>query len=148
MIKYFTNIIKTLWTILVGMSITLKYLLSKPVTLQYPDERWTPPERFRGMVKCEPDKCITCQFCVNICPVSCIKLESVKADIPKTVFNVQLGKEMKKIKNVTNFQIDVSRCLYCGLCTEGCPTKAIKMSHDYETSCRSRQEMIYQWARK
>lgn len=147
MIRYFKSIIQALWTILVGMSVTLKYLLKKPVTMQYPDERWTAPERFRGMVKAKPEQCISCQYCVNACPVNCVSLESVKADEPVKIVNKE-GKEIKRLKNVTKFDIDISRCVYCGLCTEGCPTGAIYMSHDYETSCRRRQEMIYHWTSK
>lgn len=147
-ISYFRHIITGLWTILVGMKLTLTYFFSKPVTMQYPDERWTLPERFRGMVKCDTDKCIACLVCANTCPVSCITIESEKAEIPKSVLNVETGKEVKKIKDITKFQIDISRCLYCGLCTEGCPTGAIQMSHEYETSCHSRQEMIYNWVNK
>jgi len=147
MIDYFKAIVLGLWSVVVGMSVTMKYFFAKKVTLQYPDQRWEMPERFRGMVKCDPDKCISCLYCVNICPVSCITLESVKVDVPAKVINLE-GKEMKRLKDVTNFEIDVAKCIFCGLCTEGCTTGAIFMSHDYEISCYHRKDMVYQWARK
>ena len=147
MTTYFKNIIVGLWTVLVGMRVTLKYLISKPVTVQYPDERCDLPERFRGMVKGDPDKCITCMYCVNVCPVSCIALDGVKSDLPKKVVNLE-GKEIKKLKDVTKFDIDISRCIQCGFCVEGCPTGAIYLSHDYENSTCSREDLVYHWAKK
>ncbi|MEK7448374.1 MAG: NADH-quinone oxidoreductase subunit I [Planctomycetota bacterium] len=147
MVNYFKSIIIGLWTVLVGMSVTLKYFFSKPVTMQYPDERWPMPERFRGMVKCDPDKCITCMWCVNICPVSCISLEGIKSEAPKMVTNLE-GKEIKKLKDLTVFDVDISKCIQCGFCAEGCPTGAIYMSHDYENSCYRREEMVYRWAQR
>lgn len=147
MIRYFKAIIVGLWSVAIGMSITIKYFFMKKATMEYPDERWTMPERFRGQAKCDPDKCISCMYCVNICPVSCIKLEGEKAEIPAKVINLE-GKEMKRIKDVTNFEINISTCIYCGLCAEGCPTGAIQMSHNYEISCYNRKDMVYQWAKK
>ena len=38
------------WNLIVGLRTTGKYLPGRAVTLQYPDERWTMPERSRGVV--------------------------------------------------------------------------------------------------
>ncbi|MBI4713337.1 MAG: NADH-quinone oxidoreductase subunit I [Planctomycetes bacterium] len=147
MINYFKAIIVGLWSVVVGLAITMKYFLAQKYTMQYPEERWTMPERFRGQVKCNASNCISCMYCVNICPVSCIKLENVKSELPVKVTTKE-GKEMNRIKDVTNFEINVATCIYCGLCAEGCPTGAIDMSHDYEIACYSRKNMVYQWADK
>ncbi|MEW6026877.1 MAG: NADH-quinone oxidoreductase subunit I [Planctomycetota bacterium] len=147
MVRYFKSIFTGLWTVLVGMGITIKYFFSRKATMQYPEERWPMPERFRGMVKCDTAKCISCMYCVNICPVSLIKLESVKVDVPAKVINLE-GKEVKRLKDVTKFEMDISTCIFCGLCTEGCPTGAIHMSKDYELSCYSRKDMVYEYAPK
>lgn len=140
MINYFKQIIKEPLSVLKGMRITLKYLLSKPVTEQYPEERATMTERFRGKVKANPDNCISCLYCVNICPVSCITLKGEKADIPGKV-KTKEGKEMKRIKNVTQFDINIASCIQCGFCAEGCPTNAISFSKDYENSGLSREDL-------
>jgi NADH-quinone oxidoreductase subunit I len=141
MLKYFKQIIMELWSILVGMRITLKYLLSKPVTVQYPEQRTVMFERFRGRIEANPDKCISCLFCVNNCPVSCIALSGEKAEIPAKVVTKE-GKEMKRIKNVTQFDVNISSCIQCGICTEGCPTDAIYFTKDYENSALSREELL------
>lgn len=141
MTNYFKQIIKELWSILKGMRVTIGYFFSKPVTVQYPDERIPMTERFRGKIEANPDKCISCLYCVNICPVSCIALKSEKSDVPVKITNKE-GKEVKRLKDVTQFDVDISKCIQCGFCTEGCPTAAIYFSKEYENSSFSREELI------
>ena len=129
------------------MAITIKYFFSGPTTVQYPDERILMTERFRGMVKVNTDICISCLYCVNICPVSCIVLEGIKSEVPVKITNKE-GKEVKRIKDVTKFDIDISRCIQCGFCAEGCPTGAIYLSKDYENSALSRNALVYHWTKK
>jgi NADH-quinone oxidoreductase subunit I len=38
------------------------------------------------------------------------------------------------------YSIDLSRCCYCGLCTEACPTKSLTMTPDYEFSFYNKAE--------
>ena len=45
---YFHNIWQTVYTILVGMRISLKYCFAKTVTLQYPDVAPALQPRYRG----------------------------------------------------------------------------------------------------
>ena len=47
--KYFQNVWDGLKSTLVGMRITGRYLLTKPITVQYPDERMPIPNRYRGI---------------------------------------------------------------------------------------------------
>jgi NADH-quinone oxidoreductase subunit I len=41
------------------------------------------------------------------------------------------------------FDIDLSRCMFCGLCEEACPEEAIVMSPDVEIACESREGLIW-----
>ena len=50
-----------------------------------------------------------------------------------------------KIKILDYFDFNLSRCSFCGLCSEVCPTKPIKaliMSEDYELGSYSRDTQI------
>ena len=50
-----------------------------------------------------------------------------------------------KIKVLDYFDFNLSRCSFCGLCSEVCPTKPIKaliMSEDYELGSYSRDTQI------
>ena len=41
------------------------------------------------------------------------------------------------------FQIDMLRCIFCGLCQEVCPEEAIFLMKDYSLTGQSRAEMVY-----
>ena len=51
----------------------------------------------------------------------------------------------QKIKILDYFDFNLSRCSFCGLCAEVCPTKPVKaliMSEDYELGSYSRDTQI------
>jgi NADH-quinone oxidoreductase subunit I/NADH dehydrogenase (ubiquinone) Fe-S protein 8 len=43
---------------------------------------------------------------------------------------------------VRKFEIDLSRCIYCGFCEEACPKDAIHMSDRYDTVDSTRDNYI------
>ncbi len=119
-----------------GLAITLRHLFKKPITLQYPTERWEPAERFRGFLGLTRDfqtgeeYCIGCLNCEKACPVDCI-----------TIVTAGKGREMY----AKEFYIDYMRCMYCGLCNEACPTtpKSIVHTNQYETTGYFRDDLVY-----
>jgi NADH-quinone oxidoreductase subunit I len=42
------------------------------------------------------------------------------------------------------FRINFSRCIFCGLCAEACPTLALQMTADFELSRRDVQELLFE----
>ncbi len=124
MVRYITDAYQALSSAFKGMGITIKHIWRKPVTQQYPDERWMLPDRYKGFVFNDTNKCNACNQCVKACPVSCIYLETE-------------GKG--KDRWMTRYAIDYNKCIWCGFCTEPCPTNAITMSHDYDHSVYFRQ---------
>jgi NADH-quinone oxidoreductase chain I len=117
-------------TIAVGMGITFKHLGKRPVTQQYPDERWSLPDRFRGFVHNDVPRCTACLACAKDCPVDCIYIETV-------------GKGKERL--MSRFAIDYNKCIWCSLCTEHCPTDCITMSHDYDHAVYKRQRLVYEF---
>ncbi len=115
--EYFGTVWNAVKTTLVGMAVTGRYLLSKPVTLQYPDEKPEIPDGYRGIHVYEVDRCIACDQCAIACPVDCITIESI-------------GKGKNAI--LTRYEIDYNRCMFCGLCIEPCPTDCIHMGRSYD----------------
>lgn len=57
-----------------GLKYTLSNLSKKKVTYDYPNQPLPLPDRFRGIQKFYPEKCIVCNQCSNICPTDCIQL--------------------------------------------------------------------------
>jgi NADH-quinone oxidoreductase subunit I len=114
--EYVRNIWDSVKTTLVGMRITGKYLLQKPITVQYPDERLPIPDRYRGIHYLEQEKCIECVACARACPIDCIEMEAVRH-----------GKELEWI----SFTLDYQKCMFCELCVYPCPKDCIHMGTEY-----------------
>ena len=78
-------VIKGAYNLLVGMGVTFKNMLSKPVTFQYPEHKRVMPDRYRGRHFLNRDdegleKCIGCSLCSINCPVNCIHVVSAEND--------------------------------------------------------------------
>ena len=89
-------------------------------TVQYPEEKVTYPERFRGLhrLMLRDDgavRCVACMCCPTVCPAHCITIVPEESD----------SKSIEKRPAV--FEIDELRCVVCGLCVEACPCDAIRM---------------------
>jgi len=105
------------------MRVTLKHFFKKSITLRYPEEKWTPPDRFRGRLTLLRNddgslRCVACGLCERICPCECITV------IPET------GPD--GVRRLQCYFVDLLRCCFCGLCVESCPMKAIIMGDEYE----------------
>jgi NADH-quinone oxidoreductase subunit I/NAD(P)H-quinone oxidoreductase subunit I len=122
-----------------GLSITLSYLLRRPVTVQYPDRTPMPvrdmlPPRYRGFLEVDPAICTGCQACERACPIACIAIVLEK------------DPQNPKQRVVTQFDIDEAKCMFCGLCVEPCPTGSIQHTREFEGSQRDIRNLVFRWA--
>jgi NADH-quinone oxidoreductase subunit I len=135
---------QTFKSIFIGMAITLRHLFQPSVTIQYPDVRVELPPGARSKLYVNIDDCIGCNLCARACPVNCIDIETVKA-----TSDVDLGKTSTgnpKRLWVTQFDIDMSKCMYCDLCVHPCPTDCIYMVQEYEYSEFDRKNLIFEFS--
>jgi formate hydrogenlyase subunit 6/NADH:ubiquinone oxidoreductase subunit I len=111
-----------------GLGITLRHLLSRSVTVEYPDEKDVLPPRSRGVIALKEENCTMCMLCGRECPDWCIYIEGHKERRePK-----EPGKRAKAFNVLDRFAIDFSLCMYCGICVEVCPYDALFWSPYYE----------------
>lgn len=139
--RYFSNIGKGFWTVMVGMKVTMKHLFTPAVTIQYPDARMAIPERGRNRLYVNMDDCIGCNQCGMACPVDCITIETAKSLPTEDLGTTSTGQ--KKRLWVTQFDIDFAKCCYCGLCVPPCPTECIYMTDVYEFAEYDRKSLVY-----
>jgi NADH-quinone oxidoreductase subunit I len=129
------KVLKTIfWAIPRGLSVTLKYLLSKPTTVRYPEEKLTLSPRYRGLHYLErhedgSEKCVCCGLCAAACPSGCIYMEPAENEF---------GERYAKV-----YEINELRCIFCGYCQEACPKEAIFLGKEYEFSNDRREKLIY-----
>ncbi|MDX1640213.1 MAG: NADH-quinone oxidoreductase subunit I [Balneolaceae bacterium] len=143
-----TTVIKEGWTtfksIFTGMGVTIRHLFKPAVTELYPEEKIELPEGARAKLFVNIDDCIGCNLCARACPVNCIDIETVMA-----TSDVDLGKTSTgnpKRFWLTQFDIDMAKCMYCDLCTYPCPTDCIYMVPEYEYSEYDRTNLVYQFS--
>ncbi len=118
-----------------AMKVTLRTMLSKAVTVQYPEERIELPERTRGVIALLEENCTVCMLCSKDCPCWCIYIEGHKEAVP--------GRR-KPVNALDRFAIDYGLCMYCGICVEVCPFDALHWSPYFEYNSYTYEGMIHE----
>ena len=124
-----------------GLSVTLKTMLRRPVTAQYPEpaKRLAIADRFMGFPALTWDYeigepyCTGCMVCVRDCPTQCMSATMV--DNP-----LHADEKSKRRKIVGMFEINLGRCILCGICVDVCNFDAIEMGHEHELSKYERND--------
>lgn len=110
-----------------GLSVTLRHMLSRSVTQQYPEVRPDLPPRSRGVIALVEENCTVCMLCARECPDWCIYIDSHKETLPAPEGGRPRARNM-----LDRFAIDFSLCMYCGICVEVCPFDALFWSPEFE----------------
>ena len=125
-----------------GLGITMAHMLKTwfvpghKLTYEYPEEKRPVAPRFRGRhrLRRRPDGtpvCVSCYCCQTACPPRCIEITAEESPDPTIE------------KRPEDFQINMLRCIYCGMCVEACPCDAIYMTHDYEFADQTREQLMF-----
>ena len=122
-----------LWELLQGLMLTGRYLFSRKVTVQYPEEKTPQSPRFRGLhaLRRYPngeERCIGCKLCEAVCPALAITIETEPRD--------------DGTRRTTRYDIDLFKCIYCGFCEESCPVDSIVETRQFEFHFEQRGDQI------
>jgi len=84
------------------------------------------PQRYRGKPEFDPDSCIGCGACVNVCPTNALTMtDDTEADPPIRIITQQ-----------------TDACIFCGNCSDNCTTETgIKLSDKWDLANMDRATM-------
>lgn len=92
-------------------------------TNRYPAETPPLPDRLRGRPTIEAERCPSaCRACAAACPVDAIAIELAE------------GRPRPRL--------DLGKCLFCPLCTEACPTGALRFTTEHRLAVRQRADLV------
>ncbi|MFX1565252.1 MAG: 4Fe-4S binding protein [Promethearchaeota archaeon] len=95
-------------------------LRRKTATIRYPFQEAVRPERLRGQIEYDLEKCTGCGLCSRECPATAIEM---------------VASTKTKTQKKPQFRFD--RCIWCGTCEAVCPKKAITMTPKFEMAAFS-----------
>lgn len=139
--EYFQGFGKGLKSLVTGMGVTGKELVTPKVTEQYPENRATLKiaDRFRAELTLKYDaegrhKCIACGICQMNCPNGTIELKTKMVELP----------DGKKKRKLDKYLYDLGSCTFCMLCVTTCPQDALEFTNDFEQAVFTRDKLIKQ----
>ena len=124
-----------------GFWVTFSTMFKKNQTVQYPDVKAPTQPRFHGrhQLNRHPyglEKCIGCELCAWAWPADAIFVEGG---------NNTPGNQLSPgERHGAVYQINYLRCIFCGLCVEACPTRALTMTNEYELADDKREKLIFE----
>lgn len=125
--------------LLIGLGVTFRNMLGRPITLQYPEIKRNMPERYRGRHFLNRDengleRCVGCSLCSINCPVGCIHVVAAE--------NTEDHRVSPGERYAAVYEINLLRCIYCGYCEEACPVDAVVLREHYELADYNRDTYI------
>ena len=94
------------------------------ITIQFPREKRAYPDNFRGWIKFDITKCISCFQCSFVCPANAIK--------------------MKMAPNGKYYpSIDYSKCIFCHFCVDTCTRGALQATKIDEVVTINVDELMF-----
>lgn len=139
--EYFSSVGKGIKSLVAGMQVTGKELITPKITECYPENRGSLEisDRFRAELTLKYDsegnhKCIGCGICQMNCPNGTIQLTTKMVELP----------DGKKKRKLDKYMYDLGSCTFCMLCVTTCPQNALEFSNDFEQAVFTRDKLVKQ----
>src|SRR5712692_443666 len=88
-------------------------------TAPYPVPDPSLPELFRGRPELNPENCISgCSQCVDACPTDALRITA------------------------SGPELELGRCIFCGICAAACPDRAITFTRDWQLAVSERKGLV------
>ncbi len=125
MLKYLGGLVDGLSSTVTGLTTTARYAVENwggqgKVTIQYPEQPAAPTTNFRGHLYNDNIACVVCNGCAKVCPVDCFTIVGERNELGRL--------------RVSRFDIDLSKCISCGLCVRACGSDSLMFTQDFTTA--------------
>jgi NADH-quinone oxidoreductase subunit I len=101
--------------LLKGMMLTGRHMFSRKVTVQFPRRR---RRRARASAACSAAPLPERRGALH-------RVQAVRGGVPGAAILIESEVARRRHRRTTRYDIDLTKCIFCGFCEEACPVDAI-----------------------